>query len=478
MKKEIKIPIYIKGKYIYNNDNFLINDINNSCSLNISKANKWDIEAAIETASRTQNKLKDIKKEEISEILRRCSKYFLNEDNKNEIISMITGSPITFIKNSIEEGKDFCKNSNNFLNNALDKNSIYINSSPTVCILPSNSEIEVPYVLSQILLSQNSAIIKPSSRGACSFTAYNFINAWNKALDEIKNESFPFLSNKNKKELSDGFFSPLRNAISIINTNSRDYLEQLSINKFNYVVFGSENAINNIEEIINNNIKNEESYFGPRKIIGYGTGLSKSIVFNDANLKKATTEIMNSVCINTGNECIGTDIIYVENSIYNKFLNLLKKEGGKYLSGHPLDQNKNGIVTKERLDYIVDELEIQGKKDYLNLTKKNILNPSIIPIHSMETAQELPGPVVYFRNFSTEEELIHLIQKDNVTNKMGKNLVTSIYTSNIEKNKLISNIQTHKIYFNKPTHSIDLQKENHQGKNLLIELSDKIDVYK
>ncbi|MFP4403919.1 MAG: aldehyde dehydrogenase family protein [Nanoarchaeota archaeon] len=461
-KNKIKqIPSYVAGEYIKNNNLRLINDFNNNPHFEICEPTYWDIEASISNATITQNELKNIPLEKIINVLKTTMDHYFNDQKKYNDIILTSGSPKSFVINGMEYIKNWCKNIDKYLDNALPLGKEkYNSSSPVFAILPSNSEQESLYVISQIMASKNSGIIRPSSRGPGAYTAHEFIKSLNKTINDLK----------------DNDLEPLRKSISIINYSNKEHLEQLSIPKWNYILFGSDNSVQIIKEEIENKCKNTDVLEEPRNIITYNSGLSKSIIFPDSNLETTVNKVLDSVISNNGNECVSTDIIYVHNDIYDSFNNLFLKKSNKIKSGNPFDINKIGLLMPHNIDTILKVIGEKGHIDYINYNiedNKILIHPSLIKLHKYDNTHEYPGPIAGIRSFKTQEELIKLVDFDNKVNMKEKNLSTSVYTSNIKNyNEIKPYLQTFSCSLNIPTHEVDLMQE-HQGIYLVKELVNK-----
>ena len=417
-----KIPNYISGKLVVDGDELIIEE-----KLIVYNATYWNIIAAIDNATKVQVELKNIPTNKIIKVLEKAMLFF---NPSIEFISNILGSDKNFLIQSIKSTKQWCKNISKFYQKVIDTNNLYSPSSPTVCILPSNSEQEALFVISQILLSGNSAIIRPSSRGIGAYIALELIEAINKAIDQINDPQLKIL----------------KKAISIINTSSNsNYLDHLSVHDWNYIMFGSQHNLHEMKKKIP---------IIPRKIICYGTGLAMTIIWEDIDLDKYINEIADSITENGGNECVNTDIIYIHPSKYDEFITLFNKTA-----------NLKSKLKQSNIDFAVTNLKKKGLSQKLRFNN-NLLLPTCIPITKYESAMEYPAPIVSLRKI--ENDLDELIKKDLKENMLKKNIATSIYTE-YNFNILSKNCRAYIVKHNKPTHVVNLMLP-HQGIYLLNEL--------
>lgn len=475
----ISVPSYVSGKTLESTKELRrsIPDITGKSVLEVHDVNKWGLVAAINSASRTQNQLESIPLEKICRVLSKSMDYYFVDESKCQVVVRLTGSPITFVRESMESIKAWCKDLSPYLSCALAGDQVeFGGSAPVIVILPSNSELETPYVLTQTLLSRNAAIVRPSSLGASSYSLLEFVSALNKGLDEIDDISL----------------EPLRSAISVANIESRDYLDNLSIDGWNYIFFGDNNTVKAIESSIR-----ERCY--PRKTIGYGTGLSMSIAFDDHNLEETITNVIESVIVNVGNECDSTDIIYIKEDIYDNTLEILEQEAEKRKSGDPFNPDMIGLVQDSNADYIQGELLRRGKLKFLKTSdvgsselfitsptlfqtepndRRRLIHTSIIPLNEYETAMEYPGPIASVRPFHDLEDLQRLVEKDLRDNSMQRNLVTSVFSRDESSfYSLLPLLKSHTVKWNKPTHRFNYLLP-HQGLYLIRELSTSVFVDK
>jgi hypothetical protein len=449
-----QLPCYIDGEFIWNEENKItvagyegINLIQNH------QATTWMREAAIETASRVQPLLAELTIEDICSVLGKTMDYYFDDDAKFEVVTRLTGSPITYVRASIGLLKDWCRNIKQYYDLVIyQKQNQQIKSTyPIFAILPSNSEEESLYIFAQALLSRNSLIIRSSSKGASVYSSIELIIALNKALDEI----------------SDSRLNILRRSISIVNTPADNYLQQFFIDRWNYIVFGDDDTL----RFVKNSFR--DVGVTPRKIIAYGTGLSISIILDDCNLERYIPVIAQSICVNAGNECVSTDIIYVDSKVSETATKRLSDEINRYRSCNPTEKHSIGIVNNANKQFILNQLTQRCKTDLVKIDSNNdLINATIIPLHRYESAIEYPGPIASIRVFEDINELTEIIKKDLNDNSKAKNLVASVFTeSDLSFKHLLPYISAFLIKHNKPTHDFNPMLP-HQGIYLIKELVD------
>lgn len=452
MEEELKIPCYVDGKMVWGED---YTQQTTSSGLKISHvmATDWMIEAAIETAARTQILISKTHLDKIFLLLNKTMAHYFKDHKTYETFVNLTGSPYHYIYKNTEELKNWCANIQDFYKKMFNNPDMVVKQTkPTVVILPNNSDEETVYVLAQTILSRNAAIVRPSSKNEGSFVLIEFVDALNKAIDE----------------LNDPELEAFRSIVSVLNIPADKYLPKLAVDGWNYIVFGDDST----NKIVTETFKQIE--IKPRKIIGYGAGLSSTIIFDDFNWDYLK-EIAESISVNRGNECVSTDIIYVQKTIAEEFFVRLQEEFQNYKSGNPFDLNSIGLVSQGNIQHIEEQAKNRAKIHALNITHdedKKLIHTSSLSLHRYESAMEYPGPIVSIRGFDNLEELHNLIAKDLRDNDKEKNLVSSVYTE--DKLRFIESLQimsAYKVKHNNPTHTFDPFLP-HQGIFLLQELVD------
>jgi len=422
-------------------------------------SDRWDLITAIESATTVQPKLKRVSPNTISKLLEVTMDSFFDDEDQYRYLAQITGSPLMFLKSAINETKDWVRDLDNFSRRAFsNKTSSYFSSeSPTLAVLPNNSEQEALFVIAQAIMARSALVIRPSRMKASSYISIKFAEAWSNIIDRLP-EKYNFL----------------RKALNVVNFYDLDELwRTASIDSWNYVCFGSGDTIKEITETIN-------GYARPRKIIGYGLGFSTTIIDKSTcesgkNIEDIAEEVLASSTVNSGNECTATDIAYIHEEIYDTLYEKLREKSQQFRSLDPLEPNSIGIVSSENTEFIVNTLTQMDKLKYLNTETLNNGQPavhcSVVPLLRYESAKEFPGPILCVKAYSNKEDLVEQMNRELEINKTPKFLVATVYGSQLFLKNIIPRIKVCKIIHNKPSHIVDLYQP-HQGINLLYELSD------
>ncbi|WP_027853246.1 2-hydroxymuconic semialdehyde dehydrogenase [Marinobacterium litorale] len=170
-------------------------------------------------------------------------------------------------------------------------------------------------------------------------------------------------------------------------------------------------------------------------------GKNPGIVFADCDIEKAVEGTMRSAFVNCGQVCLGTERVYVERPIYDKFLARMKEEVAKLKLGRPEDKEANfgPLVSLEHrakvkyyYDLAVEEgatVEIGGGIPDMGaeLNDGAWIEPTIwtgLSDDARVIREEIFGPCCHIRPFDTEEEVIEL------ANDTEYGLAAAIWTEN------------------------------------------------
>ena len=457
MDKVVKIPGVIGGREARApaGRTAVICDLFGEPALEVAHASRWEIAAAMERCSGAQARLRQTPLEVIVKVLARAMDHYFDEDWKFEFVAKMSGSPLTYVRRGVSSIKAWCRNLDSFTR-AVFRDApgdeaffVYANSAPLVGILPGNSELESLYVIAQAILSRNAMIIRPSAVGAGAFTAYEFFRAFRLACAS--------LDAKTSGVLMESF--------SAISTESgREFLSHCFVDGWNYALFGSDATIRSVTREIHDNC-------APRKVIGYGTGLSVSIASTSADV---TSALMDSIVTNVGNDCTSTDIVYCRADVFEKTFAALRERASRCKTGHPLDPARIGMMRPENFDFTYGELCVKrGKREHVCIESEADeprMHASVIALNKYESTLEYPAPVAAIRPFADLGELKEYIDKDLKDNEKEKNLVTSVFCDSKEEFRaILSLLRTYTAKWNVPTHLMDMNRP-HQGVFLLREL--------
>ena len=172
-------------------------------------------------------------------------------------------------------------------------------------------------------------------------------------------------------------------------------------------------------------------------------GKDPMIVLKDASMKRAVESALYAGLFNAGQTCISTEEVFVENEIFDEFLESLSAKIKSIKSGSTQKDQLGPIITPENKQKINDHLnEIKNKSKVIygmSGDHDNFIAPAIVvepPENSRIVNEETFGPVISVRSFKNEDDLINKIHKT------GYGLSSSIFSNNKKRiNRIISRLK-------------------------------------
>ena len=149
-------------------------------------------------------------------------------------------------------------------------------------------------------------------------------------------------------------------------------------------------------------------------------GKSPNIVFADADIAQAVSWVNYGIYYNQGQDCCAGSRIYVQEDIYDKFMEAFKKRAKENVIGDPFDGKtfQGPQVSKLQFDRIMNYIsegekegakcEIGGKR---HGSKGYYIEPTIFSNVTEDmkiSREEIFGPVCVVSKFKTEDEVIEL----------------------------------------------------------------------
>jgi len=173
-------------------------------------------------------------------------------------------------------------------------------------------------------------------------------------------------------------------------------------------------------------------------------GKNAGIVFADADFNAAVEGIFRSAFLNTGQVCLGTERVYVERPIFEKFVAALKEKAEKVKYGRPQDHDSDygPLISQEHRNKVlgyyrkaIDEgatLVTGGGVPELpaELSGGAWVQPTIwtgLPETAAVVREEIFGPCCHIRPFDSEDEVVAL------ANDTEYGLSTTIWTTNLSR---------------------------------------------
>ncbi|MDP5277068.1 NAD-dependent succinate-semialdehyde dehydrogenase [Chengkuizengella axinellae] len=167
-------------------------------------------------------------------------------------------------------------------------------------------------------------------------------------------------------------------------------------------------------------------------------GQAPFIVFEDADLDDAVTSVIASKYRNTGQTCVCANRIYVQETIYDKFIEKFKTAVNELKIGNGMDEGVNigPLIDSDAIEKVNQHLKnatdlgaqiIYGEQQIEHL-KGNFIKPTIVS-HATDQMlcmiEETFGPLAPVSSFKTEEEVIHR------ANNTQYGLAAYVFTENI-----------------------------------------------
>ena len=396
-----------------------VTPIDNSILVERKYATEAEIDKAIQNAYEARKKWKETSLSERKEIVRNFVKCFLV--NNTEIVENLCkqiGRPISQCPGEMrgfeERANYMIENSDRALEDVVSRKDNefdnYIKKEPlgTIFVIapwnyPFNTSVNsiVPS-----LLSGNTVILKHSSQTP--LCAEQLFDAATKA-------SMP------------------KHIFQFLHLDHSSTSKVISDYRINHVLFtGSVSGGKEIKKSIGT------------RFIGAGLelgGKDPAYVRSDCNLEHAIENLVDGSYFNSGQSCCGIERIYVDENVYDKFIDGFKSITEKYILGNPLEEDTNlgPVVRMNAAKYIrtqVSQALNNGAKNIIDSNKFKAddgincyVGPSaLIEVdHSMEfMKEETFGPTVGIMKVKNEKDAIKLM------NDSAYGLTASVWTSDKE----------------------------------------------
>ena len=171
-------------------------------------------------------------------------------------------------------------------------------------------------------------------------------------------------------------------------------------------------------------------------------GKNAGIVFADCNFDDAVEGIFRSAFMNTGQVCLGTERVYVERPIFERFVQALKAKAEAVRFGRPDDHNADygPLISQEHREKVLSYYRKAVDEGATVVTGGGVpempaelaegawVQPTIwtgLPETASVVREEIFGPCCHIRPFDDENEVIGL------ANANDYGLSTTIWTTNL-----------------------------------------------
>jgi len=183
-------------------------------------------------------------------------------------------------------------------------------------------------------------------------------------------------------------------------------------------------------------------------------GKSPNIIFEDANIAEAIKWSNFGIYFNHGQCCAAGSRIFVQESIFEKFIEEFRKMSGNFKVGDPFaaDTFQGPQVSQLQFDRIMKHIDI-GKKEAKLLYGGNRVGDegyfieqtvfTDVPDDSVISKEEIFGPVVVVNTFKDEDEVIKR------ANSSEYGLAAGIFTQNLARaHRVAARIQSGTVWIN------------------------------
>ncbi len=242
-----------------------------------------------------------------------------------------------------------------------------------------------------------------------------------------------------------------KDVFNYLHLNHEDGLKVVSDKRINFVSFtGSVKAGYDVQRATHTKFIDMALELG---------GKDPAYARHDCDLEKTVENLVDGSFFNSGQSCCGIERIYVDEKIYNNFIELFASKAYNYKLGNPLEKETNlgPVVKLSAANFIHKQMEDAIKKgakkiideNKFNFPKehKNYMVPQVLTNvdHNMGfMTEETFGPCVGIMKVKDENEAIKLM------NDSPYGLTASVWTKDLEIAENIgSQVQTGTFFMNR-----------------------------
>ncbi len=173
-------------------------------------------------------------------------------------------------------------------------------------------------------------------------------------------------------------------------------------------------------------------------------GKNAAIVFADCDFEEAVTGISEAAFLNTGQVCLCAERVYVERSIFERFVEALKLKAESLRLGSPLEKSTDlgPLISRQHREKVLSYCRLAreegaevvtggGVPEFGNALDNGFyVRPTIytgLPESARCVKEEIFGPVCHVAPFDSEEEAVSM------ANDTKYGLAASIWTTNLKR---------------------------------------------
>jgi aminomuconate-semialdehyde/2-hydroxymuconate-6-semialdehyde dehydrogenase len=173
-------------------------------------------------------------------------------------------------------------------------------------------------------------------------------------------------------------------------------------------------------------------------------GKNAAIVFADCDFEDSVKGVAESVFLNTGQVCLCAERVYIESSIFDRFLNALKRAAESLRLGSPLEKTTDlgPLISAVHRGKVLSYYRLASEEGAFTVTGGSVpqfgnildggfyVQPTIytgLPESARCVKEEIFGPVCHVAAFDSEEEVIAM------ANDTTYGLAASIWTTNLKR---------------------------------------------
>jgi len=173
-------------------------------------------------------------------------------------------------------------------------------------------------------------------------------------------------------------------------------------------------------------------------------GKNAAIVFADCDFEDTLSGVAEATFLNTGQVCLCAERVYVERSIFERFVAALKKKAESLRIGSPVDlaTNLGPLISSQHREKVLSYYKLAREEGATLVAGGGVprfgnaldsgfyVQPSIytgLPESARCVKEEIFGPVCHVAPFDTEEEAVSM------ANDTRYGLAASIWTTNLKR---------------------------------------------